>query len=125
MDIKWCGTGKDSQPYLDLRNNPVLCELYQKHAESFGVKFLPKADQARLPSGSTDMGNVSYAVPSLHPFYSIATKAGNHTHEFTSATGSETAQSPTLIAAKCLAMTAIDVLCNPELCKKMKDKHNQ
>ncbi len=99
-------------------------DLYQKHAESFGVQFPPRIVQASLPSGSTDMGNVSHAVSSLHPFYSIKTKAGNHTHEFTSATGSEGAQLPTLIAAKAMAMTTIDILCNPELFKEMKNQHN-
>ena len=102
----------------------MLGDLYQKHAESLGVQFPPQVVQAGLPSGSTDMGNVSHVVPSIHTFFSINTKAGNHTHEFTSATGSELAQPPTLIAAKTMAMTTIDILCNPELFQQMKKKHN-
>ena len=105
--------------------NPVLGDLYQKHAEFFGVQFPPRAVQQSLPTGSTDMGNVSHAVPSIHPMYSIKTEGGNHTNEFTNATGAEIAQPPTLIAAKAMAMTAIDILCNPELLKQIKNKHIQ
>lgn len=110
---------------MDVLNNPVLGDLYQKHAESFGVQFPPRAVQQNLPTGSTDMGNVSHVVPSIHPMYSIKTEGGNHTHEFASATGAEMAQTPTLMAAKAMAMTAIDVLCNPELLEQMKSKHNK
>ncbi|CAB4034490.1 Hypothetical predicted protein [Paramuricea clavata] len=125
VDIKWCGHGKDHQPYIDVLNNPVLGDLYRKHAESLGIQFLPRVIEASLPTASTDMGNVSHVVPSIHPLYSITTKAGNHTHEFTKATGDEIAQSPTLIAAKSMAMTAVDILCNPEMLEQMKNKHNE
>ncbi len=71
--------------------------------------------------GSTDMGNVTHAVPAIHPVYKIDTAEGNHTHKFTAATGGEEAQHPTLVAAKAMAMTTIDILCKPELLKKMKE----
>jgi metal-dependent amidase/aminoacylase/carboxypeptidase family protein len=125
VEIKWCGHGKGNQPYIDLLINPVLGDLYQKHAESLGIQFPPQVIQAGFPSGSTDMGNVSHAVPCIHPFFSINTKAGNHTHQFTNATGSEAAQSPTLVAAKAMAMATVDVLCNPELLQQMKEKHKK
>jgi metal-dependent amidase/aminoacylase/carboxypeptidase family protein len=49
-----------------------------------GVKF-ESLDQPI--GGSTDMGNVSYTVPSIHPFYALETKGANHTQEFTVASG--------------------------------------
>ena len=124
MDVEWRGDGKDNMPYIDVLCNPVLGDLYEKHAESLGIQFPSREVQANLPTGSTDMGNVSHFVPAIHPLYSIMTKAGNHTHEFTAATGDDNAQHPTLVAAKAMAMTAIDILCNPKLLERMKKEHN-
>ena len=39
------------------------------------------------PAASTDMGNVSYVVPTIHPMYYIGTTDGNHTREFATASG--------------------------------------
>lgn len=38
-------------------------------------------------SGSTDMGNVSHVVPSIHPMFYIGGKGVNHTREFTDDSG--------------------------------------
>ena len=103
----------------------MLSDLYIKHAESLGVIFPPKSVQKSLLVGSTDMGNVSHTVPSIHPSYQITADAGNHTHEFTKATGGLGAQHPTLVAAKSMAMSTIDVLCKPELLGKMKKTFQQ
>jgi len=70
---------------------------------------------------STDMGDVSHVVPSIHPTYAIGTTAANHSHAFTAGAGTELAHEKTLIASKALAMTAIDVLCNPELIGKVQN----
>lgn len=120
VDVEWCGFGKDKQVYLDLKINPVLAELYQKHAASFGVQFPPRNVQESMRVGSTDMANVSHAIPSIHPVYSIPSKAANHTKEFTESSGDLGAQLPTLIAAKAMAMTTIDVFCNPQLLENLK-----
>jgi metal-dependent amidase/aminoacylase/carboxypeptidase family protein len=98
----------------------VLTKLYEKHAKSLGVTFPSKSVQESFPNGSTDMGNVSYVLPSLQPGYSIKSTAGNHTQGFAQAAGREEAQHPTLVAAKSMAMTTIDILCKPELLEKMK-----
>nr|XP_042901266.1 peptidase M20 domain-containing protein 2 isoform X4 [Parasteatoda tepidariorum] len=63
-----------------------------------------------VPVGSTDMGNVSYVVPSIHPHIGINTNSICHTKEFTTATGSPDAQLPTLSAAKAMAMTVLSLM---------------
>lgn len=120
VEIEWHGFGKDNMAYQNIRTNAVLAELYQKHAESLGIQYPPRNVQETLPTGSTDMGNVSHIIPSIHPYYCIACKGVNHTREFTESAGGTAAQSPTLIAAKAMAMTAIDVLCNPHLLENVK-----
>ena len=123
--MEWRGFGKDNLPYLNIKTNPVLGRLYQKHAESFGINFPPEHLQKQLPVGATDMGNVSHIIPSIHPIYSIASKAANHTHEFTASTGAADAQKPTLITAKAMALTAIEVLCNQQLLNDVKKSFHE
>ena len=67
------------------------------------------------------MGNVSHVVASIHPMYAIGTTAANHSHAFTSAAGTALAHEKTLIASKALTMTAIDVLCNPDVIVKVRN----
>lgn len=102
--------------YSHLETNNTLAELYQANAESLGVSFPPEAKF----SASTDMGNVSHVVPSIHPMYSIGTTAPNHSHAFTTAAATEEAHKNTLIASKALAMTAIDVLCKQDFMDKVR-----
>ena len=67
--------------------NPSLAELFEKNMESLGYKFTADQCSGDGLAGSTDMGNVSHVVPSIHPMFYIGTKAVNHTREFTVATG--------------------------------------
>lgn len=71
---------------------------------------------------STDMGNVSHAIPSIHPIFPIPCKNGNHTKEYTDAAGLLSAQEPTLNAAKAMAMTAVSVLRCPSILKEAKEQ---
>lgn len=51
------------------------------------VLDLDETDQGVPPAGSSDMGNVSQIIPSIHPFFGIGTQAANHTRQFTEAAG--------------------------------------
>ena len=109
--------GKSEQNYSALNGNVKLAQLYQKHAECLGVTFLSEKDAESAVLGSTDMGNVSLIKPSIHPVFSINTSAVIHTRDFNTAAAKDEAQPRTLIAGKSMAMTAIDVLADPELLK--------
>ena len=97
----------DEKPALNLISNPVLAREYVKNFSVLSVE--PIADIIEL-SWSTDMGNVSYIVPSIHPTYAIGSGEINHTREFTSITNTPEAHAQTLVAAKAMAYTCIDVL---------------
>lgn len=112
VSVEW-----EPRPYSSLDTNNTLVDLYQANVETLGVTFNPFEEYGK---GSTDMGNVSQVVPSFHVIYSIATNTVNHSHEFTAAAITEIAHNKTLIASKGMAMTAIDVLCNPEFLQKIK-----
>lgn len=45
-------------------------------------------------SGSTDFGNVTHAVPGIHPYFYIGSEALNHTTEYTAASGESEEQRP-------------------------------
>lgn len=52
---------------LDVFQNEPLAETYKHFMEAQGIKFFPKSLEESVVSGSTDMGNFSYAVPTIHP----------------------------------------------------------
>ena len=113
-------------PCANVVSNPELLKLYVKNSLDLGVKFspdhVPEIGFSRdMPAGSTDMGDVSYVVPSIHPLYSIGTTAVNHTREFTQAANTNLAHERTLVAAKAIAGCAIDVLKSPETLKTVQD----
>ena len=97
---------KPEETYFDLVSNPVLSRQYAENLKSLGVEFKLEGDL----TGSTDMGNVSYTVPSIHPLYTIGSGEANHTREFAAVANTPEAHSQTLTAAKAMAYTCIDVL---------------
>jgi len=108
---------------FDVNTNEPLGDKYEEHLKKLGVEIMPKAQQDAIPVGSTDQGNVSYVVPSIHPLYDIKPPkgSGNHTPGFTDATKSEIAHETTLTASKGIALTGIDFLIDDEFAKQVKD----
>ena len=90
-----------------------------KNAKLLGVPF---NDSQSDMAASTDMGNVSQIKPLIHPLFRITTEGANHTDAFTKAAGSSENQLPTLNSAKSMAMTVVDILCNPKLLVDVKEK---
>ncbi|XP_070580398.1 peptidase M20 domain-containing protein 2-like [Ptychodera flava] len=100
--------------YANVVSNNTLVKLYTENAENLGVKFLPENQAANMIMGSTDIGNVSYVVPSIHPFYGLQTDSVYHSRGFTAASGAPEAQEPTPVQAKAMAMTVLDVFFHGE-----------
>jgi metal-dependent amidase/aminoacylase/carboxypeptidase family protein len=103
--------------------NRPLAEAFAENARSLG-----RTMQARRPSdthGSTDMGNVTSAIPGIHPFLSITDgPVPGHSIAFTEAARTPRALETMRVAAKALAMTALDVLSEPALLKRAKEAHH-
>ncbi|KAK8777678.1 hypothetical protein V5799_028980 [Amblyomma americanum] len=86
-----------------------------------GVEFTDADLSSMEPCGaSTDVGNVSYEVPTIHPMFGIRTDGMNHTPAFAEASNSAEAQAPTLRTAKTLALTALDLFTDPALVSQAK-----
>jgi amidohydrolase len=101
--------GWKNRSYAPMKNNMTLAGLFRQNLESLGRNVEDFDPGSGL--GSTDMGNVSQVVPSIHPTIAIAPhEVLLHTPEFATATVSEAGHSGLLDAAKAMAMTVIDIL---------------
>ena len=105
--IAW---NEGSFPFFDLRTNSVMAERYRDNIRAHGIEFQTRAEDEAAPGGSTDMGNVSYIVPSIQPMFAIATPVGNHHPDFTATTGTPAAHVAALTTAKAMAETAVELL---------------
>ena len=102
--------------YMDIRFNAALAESFQANAETLGREFVPMDQLPPSLAGSTDLGNVSQRVPSIHPMLACAPlHCTIHNPEFERYAGSEQGDAAALDGAKALAMTALDFFCDEEL----------
>jgi len=116
LEYQW-GKGR----YAPLRNNPTLARLFRQNMQSLGRKVL-LADPTKA-FGSTDMGNISQLVPSIHPHVAIAPKeVAGHSPEFAAAAASETGIKGMLDSAKALGMTVVDLVASPEIVSQIKQE---
>lgn len=103
-------------PYRELWSNRPLARAYRRNAESLGRGFTELAEIPIGARGSTDMGNVSHVVPSIHPTIDIGSaSAPPHSRGFAECAVSASAEQALLDGAKAMALTAIDAICRPEL----------
>ena len=110
--------------YAPLRNNLTLARLFKENMQSLGRKV--KLSDPNKAFGSTDMGNVSQLVPSIHPFVAIAPEEIiAHSPQFASAAASEAGIQGLLDAAKALAMTVVDLVAKPEIVIEVKREFQQ
>lgn len=119
LEYKWAET-----PYAPMRNNLALAQLFTKNMQSLGRSIaLSNPGNA---FGSTDMGNVSQLVPSIHPHVAITEKETFiHSPEFALAAASDRGIDGMLDAAKALAMTVVDLVANPETLARIKEEFEQ
>ena len=103
------------QGYRDMVNNMTLAKRFGAHLASQG-RTAYEVDP-RVGAGSTDMGDVSHAVPSIHPYLAIVGEGESlcHEHRFADAAKSDRGMSTALVAAKAMARTAIEILSDPAL----------
>ncbi len=106
--------------YKDMRNNMALARAFGQHMSALGRP--PRETDGRVGAGSTDMGDVSHVVPSIHPWLAIVDEnvALCHQHKFADAAGSARGIDTALVAAKAMARTASELLVNAELLATVK-----
>jgi amidohydrolase len=112
----WGGTD-----YLDLKTNWPMAEAFENNAIALGREFFPIKDIPPGYAGSTDMGNVSHRVPSIHPMLGVApTNVIIHNAEFARYAAMPKGDQAVIDGAKAMAMTALDLMANAPLLAKVK-----
>jgi amidohydrolase len=108
---------EDHEPYSEMRHDHELSALYQRNAEALGRTFVGRGDRG---AGSTDMGNVSLALPSIHPTIGIdSLPAVNHQPEFTAKCATPAADQAVVDGAVAMAWTAIDAAGDPTVRERL------
>ena len=97
---------------MTMKANAVLEARWVENAAAYGIADVgPDAN-----SGSTDMGNVSWICPTIHPDLAIAPEGtAGHSIEFRDAAATPTADATTLLAATLVAQVAYELFADPEL----------
>jgi len=103
--------------YRDMRNNMALARRFGAHLEAATNGRRARETDPRVGAGSTDMGDVSHVVPSIHPYLAIVdeNEALCHQHRFAHAAASDRGLRTAFDAAKALARTAVELLADAEL----------
>ena len=108
-----------SKPYADMRQDGTLGALYRRNASELGRSF-PDLGRSSAFSGSTDMGNVSHALPSIHPLIGLdSLPAVPHQPEFADCARTEVADRAVFDGGLAMAWTAIDVACDDALRERL------
>jgi amidohydrolase len=102
--------------YADLRDNGPMAIAYAANAARLGRTVLDPDVTGRHVVGSTDMGNVSYLVPSIHPMIAVAPDGVPiHTPDFAVHAAGPAGDQAVIDGAKAMAMTVIDLWTSVDL----------
>lgn len=111
VDHAWHG-----HTYADMIDNGPMVAAYVNNAARIGRTVVDPASVGRRVVGSTDMGNISYLVPSIHPMIKVAGDGvAIHTVEFAEWARSADGDKAVLDGAKSMAMTIVDLWTSAEL----------
>jgi amidohydrolase len=109
--VRWEGV-----TYADMLDNQPMVASYVANAAALGRTVRDPVATGRPVVGSTDMGNVSYLAPSIHPMIQVADPGtAIHTIDFARFAASESGDRAVIDGAKAMAMTVIDLWASPAL----------
>jgi metal-dependent amidase/aminoacylase/carboxypeptidase family protein len=96
-----------------MRANAAMADLFRRNLEL--IDFPEDPDDGQAGYGSTDCGNVSQRLPTIHPYIRISPDGvPGHSREFAEWARSPLARAGMLAGAKALALTALDLLAAPQ-----------
>ncbi|KAJ5624254.1 hypothetical protein N7510_000563 [Penicillium lagena] len=117
---------EDLHNYLDVKSNMPICEKYADAMKKVGRNVWVGGGNTLLSTGaSTDMGNVSYAIPSFHGVFSVPGTAPNHTPEFTASAGNPEAYQRCIDCGAGMAVVACQILADDQFAASIKDDFKQ
>jgi amidohydrolase len=113
------------QGYKDMHDNMTMARRFGEHLRALGVVFQERDPDAGF--GSTDMGNVSYAMPAIHPYLAICDIGETMCHQdaFVTCADQPRGYQAMLNAAKAMALTTYDLLTQPDFLAAAKEEWQQ
>jgi len=109
----------EAEVHDPMRPNVTMGKLF---ARNLAIIDFPEDPEDGAGFGSTDCGNVSQALPTIHPYIRISPDGvPGHSREFAEWARSPLARTGLVAGAKALAMTALDLLASPEALAQAKD----
>ncbi len=100
-------------PMMPVKHNRTLETRYEDHVRSLGEEVGPQ--EPATGAGSTDFGNVSQVVPGAHSYFKVSDqRVASHTTEFAAVANQRSALDGMIVAAKAMALTALDTVEDPE-----------
>jgi metal-dependent amidase/aminoacylase/carboxypeptidase family protein len=97
-----------SPEYAELRTDEMMAAMWRANATTLGRRCLPR--QATDAYASTDMGNVSQVVPTIHPLVLVDEESTIHQHAFARAVVAARGDQAVMDGAVMLAWTVIDLV---------------
>ncbi len=117
VSIEWV-----DPPYADMVDIESLLERYVDNADRLGRSVVRPSDSTAVV-GSTDMGDVSYVVPSIHPMIKAADEGtAIHTAAFADFAAGPLGDAAVVDGAKLLAWTIADLWLRPGLLEDATDE---
>ena len=106
--------------YADMVDNGPMVASYVTNAARIGRQVLDPATSGRKVMGSTDMGNISYVVPSIHPMIKVAPDGVPiHSVDFATWAKGPEGDKAVIDGAKAMAMTVVDLWASADLREKV------
>lgn len=100
--------------------SPKLDDLFEKYAEEMGEEVI----NDDFGYGSTDTGNVSHIVPTIHPHIKIGSRnLVGHTHRFREAAASVHGDQALIRGAKILGLMGLELIENEKLFNEIVEEH--
>ena len=118
MEATW-----DDRPYADVRDNAAIVGSYVENMARVGRTVADPRVIGRKVLGSTDMGNISYLLPSIHPMVQVAPPGvAIHTEDFARYAGSVEGDRAVIDGASAMAMTVVDLWLDEGLRRRAADE---
>ena len=109
-------------PLDEVLDNEVMLELYGANVAALGRPASRPSPDRRVV-GSTDMGNVSKVVPSIHPMIRVAPPGVPiHSHDFARHARSSAGDEAVVLGAKAMAMTIADLWADAAAVERAKEE---
>lgn len=101
-----------------MKINDAFAAVYRDSLVALNLREDPQPPEKNV--GSSDIGNVSQIVPTIHPHVPIREGINIHTTEFAAATITGDGHRALIEGVKCLGLTAIELIFNPKALEEVK-----